>query len=187
MGLPRRSRLRRSLHLRRALRGRLALRRWRLHRGLAGLVFAAAPAAPVPLRLHLTVVRRRPLFKLGRGRFCCHDACTSWCFALVRCFWRAARGHRIALPLSAFPPPRREFAAVPRQRAAFFECGVAPRIDVCRHFRPSHFAAGRRLQCACFHHSTLSGKCACRLMRGSRSSTSSARRYRLGSAAAFLR
>jgi hypothetical protein len=30
-----------------------------------------------------------------------------------------------------------------------------PRIDACRHFRPSHFAAGRRLQCACFHHSTL--------------------------------
>src|SRR5208337_4172954 len=51
----------------------------------------------MPLRLHLTVVRSRPLFRLGLRRFCCHDACTSWCFALVRCFARAANGESTAL------------------------------------------------------------------------------------------
>jgi hypothetical protein len=60
------------------------LRLLRLHPGLlAGLVLAAPAAAPMPMRLHLTVVRRWPLFRLGLGWFCCHDAYTSWCFA----FW----------------------------------------------------------------------------------------------------
>src|ERR1700739_2825630 len=44
-------------------------------------VLAAAPAAPMPLRLALAVGRARPHFGLGLGRFCCH-ACTSWHFTV---------------------------------------------------------------------------------------------------------
>jgi hypothetical protein len=63
---------------------RLRLRLLRLHPGLlAGLVLAAPAAAPMPMRLRLTVVRCWPLFRLGLSRFCCHDAYTSWYFA----FW----------------------------------------------------------------------------------------------------
>ena len=58
---------------------RLPLLRLVLRCGLlAGFILAPAPAAPMPLRLHLTIVRNRPLFRLGQRRFCCHDACTSW-------------------------------------------------------------------------------------------------------------
>jgi hypothetical protein len=61
----------------------LPLRLLRLHPGLlAGLVFAAAATAPMPMRLRLTVVRCWPLFRLGQGWFYCHDAYASWCFAL---------------------------------------------------------------------------------------------------------
>jgi hypothetical protein len=48
---------------------------------LAGLVLAAAPAAPMPLRLPLAIGRGWPQFRLGLGRFCRH-ACTSWHFAV---------------------------------------------------------------------------------------------------------
>jgi hypothetical protein len=76
--------LRRMRRLRMRLFLHLPLRLLRLHPGLlAGLVLTAPAAAPMPMRLHLTVVRRWPLFRLGLGRFCCHDAYTSWCFA----FW----------------------------------------------------------------------------------------------------
>ena len=106
----------------------------------------------MPLRLHLTVVRSRPLFRLGLRRFCCHDACTSWCFAFVCCFARAANGEPTALLLPQFPPLRRENAAHPRRRTAF--------IQICIHsfwrFSPSLiFEPAVALPGAYFHHSTL--------------------------------
>lgn len=63
--------------------GHLPLRLLRLRAGLlAGLVFATAATTPMPMRLRLTVVRSWPLFRLGLGWFYCHDAYTSWYFAL---------------------------------------------------------------------------------------------------------
>ena len=47
---------------------------------VAGFVLAAAPAAPMPLRLSLAIGRGWPQFRLGLRRFCRH-ACTSWHFA----------------------------------------------------------------------------------------------------------
>src|SRR5580658_9670723 len=44
---------------------------------LAVLILAAAPTAPMPLRLHLAIGRGWPQFSLGLRRFCRH-ACTSW-------------------------------------------------------------------------------------------------------------
>jgi hypothetical protein len=62
----------------------LSLRLLRLHPSLlAGLVLAAPAAAPMPMRLRLTIVRRRPLFRLGLRWFYCHDAYASCGFA----FW----------------------------------------------------------------------------------------------------
>jgi hypothetical protein len=68
-------RLRLSLSL--SLRPLLVLgRTW-----LAGFILAAAPAAPMSLRLPLTVVRCKPQLWLRLRRFCRH-AFTSWCFAI---------------------------------------------------------------------------------------------------------
>ena len=62
----------------------LTLRLLRLCAGLlAGLVLAAPATTPVPMRLRLTIVRRRPLFCRGLRRFYCHDAYASCGFA----FW----------------------------------------------------------------------------------------------------
>jgi len=48
---------------------------------LAGLILAAAPAAPMPLRLTLAVGLGWPQLWLGLRRFCRH-ACTSWHIAI---------------------------------------------------------------------------------------------------------
>ena len=48
---------------------------------LAGFILAAAPAAPMPLRLPLAVGRGWPQIGLRLRRFCRH-ACTSWHFAI---------------------------------------------------------------------------------------------------------
>jgi len=62
--------------------GRLTLRLLSLRPSLlAGLVLAAPATAPVPMRLRLTIVRRRPLFCRGLRRFYCHDSYTSCGFA----------------------------------------------------------------------------------------------------------
>jgi hypothetical protein len=64
------------------LRLRLNLRLLTLdHTRLAALVFAAAPAAPMPLRLPLAIGRGWHQFNLGLRQFCRH-ACTSWQFAI---------------------------------------------------------------------------------------------------------
>jgi hypothetical protein len=75
MLLPRRP----LLHLGRGRRGLLRLRLVLLRRlilhcplRLRALVFAAAAAAAMALRLHRTVVRRRPQLGLGLRRFCRH-------------------------------------------------------------------------------------------------------------------
>jgi hypothetical protein len=77
----------RRLHLRLVLYmivGHLTLRLLGLRTSLlAGLVLAAPATTPVPMRLHLTIVRRRPLFCRGLRRFYCHDAYASCGFA----FW----------------------------------------------------------------------------------------------------
>ena len=110
----------------------------------------------MPLRLHLTVVRSRPLFRLGLRQFCCHDACTSWCFALVRCFARAANGEPAALLLPQFSPLGRENAAHPRQRTAFIQTRVASGIHSYWRFSPGPiFEPADAPPGACFHHSTL--------------------------------
>ena len=76
------------LGLRRRLLLPLGLGLLRLRRALlAGFVLAAAPAAPMPLRLSLAVGRGGPKLRLGLRRFCCH-ACTSWhiaswCFVFI--------------------------------------------------------------------------------------------------------
>jgi hypothetical protein len=44
---------------------------------LAGLVLAAPATTPVPMRLRLTIVRRRPLLCRGLRWFYCHDAYAS--------------------------------------------------------------------------------------------------------------
>ena len=90
----------------------------------------------MPLRLHLTVVRSRPLFRLGLRRFCCHDACTSWCFALVRCFTRTANGELTDLLWPQFSGFSRENAAHPRQRTAFVQTRVASCIHSYWRFSP---------------------------------------------------
>src|SRR5208283_1805324 len=95
----------------------------------------------MPLRLHLTVVRSRPLFRLGLRRFCCHDACTSWCFALVRCFTRAENGELTALLLPQFPLLSRENAAYPRRRTAFIQTRYSLVLAL---LAKPHFRAGRR-------------------------------------------
>jgi hypothetical protein len=88
---------------------RLRLGLWkallRLRRALlAVLVLAAAPAAPVPLRLHLAVGRGWPQIGLGRRRFCRH-ACTSWQCAV----WCIASLRSAALLLAAeLPLPANE-------------------------------------------------------------------------------
>src|SRR6185437_6589872 len=69
--------------LRLGLRGLLHLGLLRvLGRLLSRFVLAAASAPPMPLRLHLTVVRCRPQLRRGLGDVCRH-ACTSWCVTLV--------------------------------------------------------------------------------------------------------
>ena len=68
---------------------------------LASLVLAAAPAAPVPLRLPLAIRWGRPHLYRGLRRFCCH-ACTSWHLAMG-CF--------------ALPDPARAVGAMPRPDA----------------------------------------------------------------------
>lgn len=84
---PHRRRWRWRLKLRlRLCRGlnRLRLRRLRLRcldsACLAALVLAATPAAPMSLRLPLSVGRNWPQFNLGRCQFCRH-ACASCCRA----------------------------------------------------------------------------------------------------------
>src|SRR6516165_5746650 len=63
------------------LRG-LHLLRLALHSALlVRLVLAAAPTAPMPLRLPLIVGWGWPQLRLGRRQFYCH-ACTSWHFAM---------------------------------------------------------------------------------------------------------
>ena len=96
----------RRLRQRRFLR--LRLRLWSLHTSLlAGLVLAAAATAPMPMRLRLTVVRRRPLFRLGLRRFCCHNAYASWDFAFrcieLRVLLLVEPFHDRAQMLSGFP------------------------------------------------------------------------------------
>jgi len=84
---------------------------------LAGFVLAAAPAAPVALRGRLTIVGRRPHFRLGLDRFSCH-ACTSW-YVSISCIRRfhsaASRAAKMGLPsgpllhsrFTRFPHPGR--------------------------------------------------------------------------------
>jgi hypothetical protein len=82
----------------------LPLRLLRLRAGqLAGLVFAAAAATPMPMRLHLTIVRSWPLFRLGLGWFYCHDAYTSWYFAL--CAIHCAIYNRFNRSMTLFGDP----------------------------------------------------------------------------------
>ena len=72
---------------------------------LAALVLAAAPPAPMPLRLPLAIGRGRPQFSLGLRRFCRH-ACTSWqCAVWCIAFLRSAASRAAAeLPLPAARP-----------------------------------------------------------------------------------
>jgi hypothetical protein len=84
----------------------LGLPRLPLRRALlAALVLAAAPPAPMPLRLSLAVGRDRPQFSLGLRRFCRH-ACTSWqCAVWCIAFLRSAAVRAAAeLPLPAVRP-----------------------------------------------------------------------------------
>jgi hypothetical protein len=53
----------------------LCLALWRVL--LAAFILAAAPTAPMPLRLPLAISRSRPQISLGLRRFC-HHAFTSW-------------------------------------------------------------------------------------------------------------
>ena len=67
-------------------RGRLRLLRHLCLRGLASMArfaLAAAPAAPMPLRLPLAVGRGLLQFRLGLRRICRH-ACSSW-HSAIRC------------------------------------------------------------------------------------------------------
>jgi hypothetical protein len=64
-------RLRLGLGLRLRLDLGLRLLRWG-HTCLAALVFAAAPAAPMSLRLSLAIGLDRPQFRLGLRQFCRH-------------------------------------------------------------------------------------------------------------------
>ena len=59
---------------------------------LAGLVFAATPAAPMPLRRPETVALGGPHLWLGLGWFCRH-ACTSWHIVLLVRFKLRDRVH----------------------------------------------------------------------------------------------
>ncbi len=109
----------------------------------------------MPLRLHLTVVRSRPLFWLGLRWFYCHDACTSWCFALVRCFARAAIGEPANLLVPQFSRYMRENAADSRQRTAFIQSGVPLVFTRIRASRQTAPQPANALPCAYSHHLTL--------------------------------
>ena len=88
----------------RRLRNRLRLRRLTLRLSLrrallAVLVFAAAPAAPMPLRLHLAIGRGWPQISLGLRRICRH-ACTSWRYAVW--YFVLLDRTRVKVPFSRF-------------------------------------------------------------------------------------
>src|SRR5579863_10532618 len=102
-------------------------------------------------RLNLTIVRSGPLFRLGLHRFCCHDACTSWYFALccielcmaTNCFFsqphslrpervrRCAEAHNL-LHGSAAVSDCLEHCSRERQRAnRSLLASMAPKLESC--------------------------------------------------------
>src|SRR6185369_9099222 len=95
---------------------RILLLRLRLPAWLAWLVFTTTPAAPMSLRLSLTIRRGCPQLLLGNRRFCCH-ACTSWHIA-VDCIRSLASAPISGAAEFLFPPPALLSQAIPGRSTA---------------------------------------------------------------------
>jgi hypothetical protein len=108
------------------------------------------------LRLHLTVVRSRPLFRLGLRRFCCHDACASWVLCLLDTLLCACCNRRTNhLTVTRIPSGQQRKRGGSPAAHGLHQKWCCLRHS-CLQASPLKPHCSRQTpQCACFHHLTL--------------------------------